>query len=129
MNTGLNAAWAFIKAFWPFAIVIALAFIVLFQRNEIQKRDTKIAGIEASLQAARDANAHNVKVIDEYRAGRAANDNIILDLLEKQRTSGQLEIQTTERIKEVIRDDPASKDWADMPVPDGLRNTVNKAGN
>lgn len=124
-NPGIAVAWAFLKRFWPFAIIIALVFVVLFQRTAVIKAEADTATVKTELAGAKEANEHNTQLIDRFHMTREQNDAVILDLLEQQRLAGQRSDKATTIIKEAIRNDPATRDWADTPLPDSVRRALN----
>lgn len=125
MNPGLIAAWVFAKRFWPFAVILALAFVVLYQRNAVTRAEADNSAAQTELTNLRAVNDHNTKLLDEFHHARAQNDAIILDLLEAQRVNNEHSDRATTIIREAIKNDPQTRDWANTPLPDGVRRALN----
>ena len=125
MNPGLLAAVSFAKRFWPFAVIIALAFVVLYQRNAVTRAEADSKAAQTELANLRKVNESNSKLIEGFHLTREQNDAIILDLLEQQRLNGQHSDRATTIIREAIKNDPETRDWANTPLPDGVRRALN----
>ena len=126
--TGAALVWAFIKRFWYVAPLIALAFIVLFQRNTITDRTAKLdASVKAEAQL-RETNKANADIIEALSQRRVDNDAIAEAVAAKLGTVKTREVNTRTIIERAKANDPNVRDWADRPIPDSVRGALNTPG-
>lgn len=113
------------------AVVLALglagkvAFTLYDQHQSIKRLEVAKQLAEHERDAAREANAANVATIERMSAQKALDDATVTALqlaVNKVRASGT---HTREVIREAVRDDEATRAWADTDVPDGVRNALN----
>jgi hypothetical protein len=127
--TGGALVWAFIKRFWYVAPLLALAFIVLFQRNTITGRTAeRDAALKAEAQV-REANRSQEETIRRMGAARIDNDKIAEAVAARIAGIKAREVHTNTVIRELKNNDPNVRAWADSPIPVGVRDAVNAPRN
>lgn len=118
------AALLFIRSYWPFFVIAALLFVVLFYRGDHikMKAERDAAQVEAaSLREINEQNAESFK-----RMADAAKDNARISAavaadVAKSRANYEA---ATQSIREAARNDPTVNDWYNSPVPGVVRNAL-----
>lgn len=126
MSAGLAVAWTFAKRFWPLFVILPLAFVILFQRNTISRQDGKLAVNEVEIGALKKANEQNVKVIEGFRQMQVDNEAIARNVAALLSNNATREVHTREIIERAKQDDPQVRDWANQPVPSGVRRALQR---
>ena len=117
-------SWALVRKFWWLPLLIALAGVVLWQRNTITDKSAKLAAAEVRVTDLTKAN----KTLSDFQAGlekmRVDNDAIATAVAGKIQLNNTREIHTRVEIEKAVRDDPATRDWANQPIPDSVRKAL-----
>lgn len=116
---------AFAKKFWPIFVIVPLVFVVLFMRNTISKQEGElnVAALEiSSLTATNEANKKAMEILQQRQFD---NDAIAEAVAEKLAVNETREVHTREVI-ERLKNDPVVRDWASVPVPDGVREALRR---
>lgn len=124
-NPALAIAWAFVKRFWYLPIILALVFFVLIERQHATKLAADNAAQAAEVKNLAAAAKVNNDALATATKLRADNDKLMLSLLEVEKLNGQRSTLATTTIQEVIRNDPKTRDWANIALPAGVRNALN----
>lgn len=126
--TGGAALWALFKRFWFVIPIVALAFIVLFQRNTITGRTAeRDAAVKAEAQV-REANRSQEETIRRMAGARIDNDAIAEAVAARIGDVRTREVNTRTIIERAKANDPQVRDWADSPIPNGVRGALNPPG-
>lgn len=127
--TGGAIVWAFFKRFWFVFPLIALAFIVLHQRNTITGRTVeRDAALKAEAQV-REANRSQEETIRRMASARIDNDAIAAAVAAKLGDVKTREVNTRTIIERAKVNDPQVRNWADSPIPNSVRGALNTPGN
>lgn len=127
--TGGAAMWALFKRFWFVLPLVALIFIVLFQRNTITGRTAeRDAAVKAEAQV-REANRSQEETIRRMASARIDNDAIAAAVAAKLGDVKTREVNTRTIIERAKVNDPNVRDWADRPIPDSVRGAINTPRN
>jgi hypothetical protein len=105
----------------PYVGIALLFAIVLFQRNEITGKAAKLEAAELANKSLATANDQNQRVIADFAKQRIDNDKIAAAVASKIETNSVREIRTNTIIQEALNNDPQVRDWANVPVPAGVR--------
>jgi hypothetical protein len=105
-------------------ILAALVGVILWQRGDLEKAKAERDQWKETSQTWERANADNVRAIAGLRKARDDNDALAKDLQAKLNANASREVETRTVIREIIRNDPVARSWADSPVPDSLRNAA-----
>lgn len=102
----------------------ALVGVILWQRGDLEKAKRERDDWKDTSQQLQRANADNVRTIASLKKARDDNDALAKDLQAKLNANASREVETRTIIREVVRNDPVARSWADSPVPDSLRNAA-----
>lgn len=116
--------WAFIRKFWPFGLIVALAFVVLFQRNTITGRTAERDAATARVKDVSEANAGLRRTLDVMAAARVDNDAIAEAVAKRIGNTQTRLVETRTIIEKAKRDDPAVRNWGAVPVPSSVREAL-----
>lgn len=105
-------------------ILAALVAVLMWYRGEAIKAGAERDQWKETSQTWERANADNVKAIESLKQARVQNDAIAADLRRQLQENAGREVETRTIIREVVRNDPVARSWADSPVPDSLRNAA-----
>lgn len=119
---------AFIRKFWPFGLIIALAFVVLFQRNSLTDKSAKIEAAAKTEAQLREANKSGDDIIKALASARIDNDKIAEAVAARIEGIKTREVRTNTIIKEAKANDPIVRAWADSPIPSRVRDALNTPG-
>lgn len=119
-----GAAWALFKKFWFVLPIVGLAFAVLWLRADVAsaKADRDTAKAEAAI--LKGVNDQNAKVMEGYLEQRLANDEIVRQLGEAMQGNANRETNVRIEVEKEARNEPASRDWLNQPIPNGLRRVI-----
>ncbi|MDH0745276.1 hypothetical protein N5D61_02820 [Pseudomonas sp. GD03842] len=102
-------------------LLVALLLIGIQQSRVIALRG-EVAIETKAKQDALDANTENQKTISTLQAEVARNEAYRLDLDKRLKASEQKAEQARKDFEDLKRKSPAVRNWADQPLPDGLRS-------
>lgn len=119
---------AFIRKFWPFGLIVALAFVVLFQRNSLTDKSAKIEAAAKTEAQLREANKSGDDIIKALASARIDNDKIAEAVAASIEGVKTREVRTNTIIKEAKANDPIVRAWADSPIPSRVRDALNTPG-
>lgn len=117
-----NIRLAFGLAF--LTILAALVGAILWLRGDLEKAKRERDVWREASQTWERANADNVRAIAGLKKARDDNDKLAKELQAKLNANADREVETRTIIREIIRNDPVARSWADSPVPDSLRNAA-----
>ncbi|WLJ71245.1 hypothetical protein [Sphingomonas phage Birtae] len=126
--TGGALVWAFIKRFWWIGALVALAFVVLIQRNTITDRTAERDQSKAEAAQLRETNKANEDIMKALASRRVDNDAIAEAVAARLGTVREREVNTRTIIERAKQDDPNVRDWADRPIPNSVRDALNTPG-
>lgn len=124
MGTGVALAWTFAKRFWPLFVIVPLAFAILFMRNTISRQDGEIKVAKVEVANLTKANEQNAKVIETFKQMQVDNEAIAQNVAALLAGNNTREVHTREVIERLKNDDPVVRDWANQPVPIGVRRAI-----
>lgn len=116
--------WA-IKTFGPWLAILLLIGGILYMRADLISIGADRDKAQAAAAELAKVNAADATAIEQAKAAAAINDQTVIDL---NATIINLRVkasQSNAAIQKVISNDPKSKTWADLPVPDELRGAIN----
>ena len=116
--------WAFVRKFWPFGLIVALAFVVLFQRNTITGRTAERDAAQARVKDVSEANAGLQATIRTMASARVDNDAIAEAVAKRVGNTQTRLVETRTIIEKAKRDDPAVRNWGAVPVPSSVREAL-----
>lgn len=116
--------FAFVRKFWPFGIIVALAFVVLFQRNTITGKAAKLEAAESRIKDLGETNRFNAEVIGTLSKRQFDNDAIAAAVAAKLNSNRARTIETRTVIERAMRNDPVVRAWGDTAVPVGVREAL-----
>lgn len=105
----------------PFAVIAALVVALGLARMDAISINAKLDAMTAQAAALAKANETSANTIKLLGERDAANDKIIADLATNLGAIRQRGDAERVALKEATRNDPASRDWAVMPVPARVR--------
>jgi LysB family phage lysis regulatory protein len=111
------------------AVLAALVAVLLWYRGEAIRADADRDKWKETAQTWERANASNVRAIAGLKKAREDNDKIAADLRRQVQANASREVETRTIIREIIRNDPEARTWADLPVPDSLRHAAQAGDN
>lgn len=117
-------AWAILKRLWPLFVIIPLVFAILFMRATIASKQAALDLKTVEAKNLSEANAANAKFIEGLTKQRLDNDAIADAIAARLSVNNTREIHTREVIERAIRDDAKVRDWASVPVPNGVRSAL-----
>lgn len=126
--TGGAALWALFKRFWFVIPLVALAFIVLFQRNTITGRTAERDAAQAQAAQLQETNEANQDIIEALAQARIDNDAIAEAVAARIGEVRTREVNTRTIIERAKQDDPVVRDWANEPIPSSVRGALNTPG-
>lgn len=106
------------------ATLAILVGIILWQRGDLGKVKAERDNWKEASQTWERANKDNVRAIESLKKARDQNDALAKDLQAKLDANAGREVETRTIIREIIRNEPEARSWADSPVPDSLRNAA-----
>lgn len=116
---------ALIRKFWPFGVIVALVFVVLFQRNSLTDKSAKIEAAAKTEAQLREANKAGDDIIKAMASARIDNDKIAEAVAARLGEVKTREVRTNTIIKEAKANDPIVRAWADSPIPSRVRDALN----
>lgn len=114
----------FLRANWPYFIIAALVFVVLFYRGDHikMKAQRDAAQVEAaSLREVNEQNAASLKRISDAAKDNARIAAAVASDVSKIKAKSEASIM---EIREAARNDPTVLDWYNSPVPGVVRNSI-----
>lgn len=117
--------WA-VKTFGPWLLILLLVGGLLFMRGNLIQKDAEVDAAAKAIAQLVEVNTANAATIERQKAAAALNDQTEQALNAKLSALQVSATATQEAIKKVIANDPKSKAWADMLIPDELRGTINQ---
>lgn len=110
--------------FGPYLALALLVGVVLYQRAHIaeQAGDLKVERVKVADMT--EANKTLSETIDKVTRQRVDNDAIAAAVTAALQGNLQREVQTKTIIERAVQNDPATRDWAGVPVPDGVREAL-----
>lgn len=112
---------AILKRFWYVIPLLGLLITVLVMRNDLTNTHAKLDAAQVRVTDLTKAN----KTLSDFQAGLAAmrvdNDAIATAIAGKIQINNTREVHTREVIEKAVRNDPATRSWADSPVPVSVR--------
>ena len=103
-------------------VLIVACLLITVQRNQVIALRGEVAIEAKAKQEALDANAESQATISTLRAEAARNEAYRLDLDTRLKVSEQKADQARKDFDELKRTSKPVRDWADVPLPDGLRS-------
>jgi hypothetical protein len=116
--------FAFVRKFWPFGLIVALGFVVLFQRNTITSRTAARDAAQARVKDVSEANAGLQRTLDVMAKARIDNDAIAEAVAKRIGNAQTRLVETRTIIEKARRDDPVVRDWGAVPVPSRVREAL-----
>lgn len=113
--------YALLAAVIGFLAVFAVA---LWFRGEAIKAKTDRDNWRKSAETYLAVNKTNLATIHRMEAARLANDQLATQLAADLAEIKARGVETRTVVREVYRNEPESRDWGNMPVPDSLRNAA-----
>ena len=118
------ALWAIIRKFWPAIPIIGLAVALWFVREDDRRQAANAKAAQAQVQTVTAANAGLAVALKSAQANRADNDAIAQSVADKLQGNIRTVNTTKTVIQKVIASDPKAANWADTPIPVGLRDAL-----
>jgi hypothetical protein len=109
----------------PYVLIALLIGVVLWMRNDLTATKADRDKAQAAVAELGAVNAANAKEIEQAKAAAAINDQAVIDLNKQIFDLRAKSLKSESNVQRIIVNDPKSKIWADMPVPDELRNAIN----
>lgn len=115
------------------AAVVVLCGLAWFNyssmKYELEVSETNNKIKEATIASLQSVNDNNAKTIEQLKQDAKANAEIVdrLSVTNRELAAKADNVRTV--VKEVYRDDPASRDLAATPLTDGMRNALNAPHN
>lgn len=116
-----------VLAFAPYIVIGLLCAALLWARGDKLKAEGEQVKLQASVDKLTDVAKTNSETIRYEQRNRAVNDEAVKKLAADVNTIKLRRSQTVERIREIYRNDPVANDWANVPVPDSVRQQVNQS--
>lgn len=114
----------FIKKFWPFGVIIVLAFAVLFMRNTITDRTAERDAAKARVADVTEANAGLKRALELAGQARIDNDAIAEAVALKLKGTQARVVEYRTTIEKVKANDPVVRAWGVVPVPSRVREAL-----
>jgi hypothetical protein len=114
-----------IKTFGPWVAILLLIGGILFMRGNLIEAKADRDKAQAAVAELAAINKANDKAMSDLKAAQLLNDTTVLDLNTKLLSLQTSAMKKRDDIKKVLTNDPKSKLWADVPLPDELRNAIN----
>lgn len=114
-----------IKTFGPWVLIALLIGAVLYMRTDLVATAADRDKAQAAVTELAAVNTANAAAIEKAKAVAAINDQTVIDLTTTIMGLRAKSLQSQQTVTKVISNDPVSKTWADLPVPDELRGAIN----
>ena len=110
------------KAFAAAAIIVLVAILLLgIQRYQVIALRADVQLEASEKKKAVDANTESLATITTLRAEAQRNAAYSADLAKRIKASEAKAEKARKDFEKLKRDNPNVRDWADQPLPDGLR--------
>lgn len=116
--------FAILRKFGPYLLIVALAFVVLFQRNTITGKAAKLSAAESRIVELNRTNRDQVAVLASVASRQPDNDAIATAVAAKLNGNTVREVETRTIIERAKANDPAVRAWGDAPVPSVVREAL-----
>ena len=114
----------FILKLAPYLAIVALIFVVLFQRNTITDRNAKVAAAAVRVADVTDANKSLAKALDATKQARIDNDAIAEAVAARIGGTQTRLVETRTIIEKAKANEPAVRAWGAVPVPVSVRQAL-----
>ena len=116
--------FAILRKFGPFLLIVALAFVILLQRNTITGKAAKLEAANAEIGNLTDANKSLNVTLKSVASRQPDNDAIATAVAAKLNGNTVREVETRTIIERAKANDPAVRAWGDAPVPSVVRDAL-----
>ena len=116
--------WLFIRKFGPYLALLALAFVILFQRNTITSRTADRDKAVARAADVTEANKSLKDALDIVKQQRVDNDAIAEAVAKRIGKSETRLVEYRTTIERVKSNDPVVRAWGAVPVPPVVREAL-----
>lgn len=119
--------WKVIAKTLPFIVIATLLGFVLWQRNLITEVGAENKAVKTRVEAVVKANKTLAATVNDFAAQRVENEAIFDRLSGELKNSETKLIETRTIIEREKASDPVVNDWANQPVPNGVRRALRRA--
>ena len=109
----------------PYVAIAALLLGLAVMRGNMLKEKAVSQQVKAVNESLLVANKINAETIKAQNDNRAINDAVISKMANDVAAIRLRGSQTTTQIREVYRNDPQAKAWADLPIPVSVAGLLN----
>ena len=113
-----------LRRFWYVVPLIGLTFALLFMRADLAKKETALVTSKAQVADLTKANKDAQTVIAAFAQQRIDNDAIAELVAAKIKVTNLRETNYQTTIERIATNDPAVRDWRNVPVPVGVRSAL-----
>lgn len=114
----------FFKKFWPFGIIVVLAFVVMFMRTTIATRTADRDAARARVAEVTEANKSLNDTVKSFAQQRVDNDAIAEAVAARIGGNTTRLVETRTIIEKAKRDDPVVRAWGALLVPSSVREAL-----
>lgn len=95
-------------------------------QDKLELERTRIISLQKELATAHGVNAANEAVLERLEASRDLDRQALKDMAGAVAAVSERAVQTRTIIREIERNDPVVADFLSLPLPDSLRNVINR---
>lgn len=111
----------------PYLVIVGLVLCLLWVRGDKLKADNEADKWRGTADKLATVAKTNSETIHYEQGNRATNDRVVAALADDVKAIKLRGSQTRETIREIYRNDKAARDWSSVPIPDGVRNALNRS--
>lgn len=113
-----------LRRFWYVVPLLGLTFALLFLRADLAHKETQLVTSKAQVADLTKANKDAQTVIAAFAQQRIDNDAIAELVAAKIKVTNVRETNYQTTIERIAANDPAVRDWRNVPVPVGVRRAL-----
>lgn len=122
-------SWAIARKLAPFVIIALLAGAVLWLRGDITRIRAEREAAKVQVATVTKANETLARSLETVQQQRIDNDAIAAAVALRIGENRTVETRTNTIIQEKAANDPVTRDWLSVPVPDGVREALRSGAN